>query len=171
MSILLPLRAPLVFLFICLVTALATDIQAKTLYTYTDQSGTRVITDNYNKIPPLYRSRATAVEQESDGYAAEFDRVGKLVASSKGFVFDVPGMSFQQSKIITYAGIIALCCVVAMNLSRSQAIRLLALWCLVLTGIGAPVLIYVADDGAAAVMKTKAAQIQQKQQDRLSQAQ
>lgn len=171
MSILLPLRAPLVFLFICLVTSLATDIQAKTLYTYTDQSGTRVITDNYNKIPPSYRSRATAVEQESDGYAAEFDRVGKLVASSKGFVFDVPGMSFQQSKIITYAGIIALCCVVAMNLSRSQAIRLLALWCLVLTGIGAPVLIYVADDGAAAVMKTKAAQIQQKQQDRLSQAQ
>jgi hypothetical protein len=58
-----------------------------------------------------------------------------------------------------------------MNLSRSQAIRLLALWCLVLTGIGAPVLVYVADDGAAAVMKNKAAQIQQKQQDRLSQAQ
>lgn len=171
MSILLPLRAPLFFLFMFFVTSWATDIQAKTLYTYTDQSGTRVITDNYNKIPPLHRSRATAVEQESDGYAAELDRVGKLVSSSKGFVFDVPGMSFQQSKIITYAGIIALCCVVAMNLSRSQAIRLLALWCLVLTGIGAPVLVYVADDGAAAVMKTKAAQIQQKQQDRLSQAQ
>jgi hypothetical protein len=171
MSILLTLRAPLFFLLICFVTSWATDIQAKTLYTYTDESGTRVITDNYNKILPLYRSRATAVEQESDGYATEFDRVGKLVASSKGFVFDVPGMSFQQSKIITYAGIIALCCVVAMNLSRSQAIRLLALWCLVLTGIGAPVLIYVADDGAAAVMKNKAAQIQQKQQDRLSQAQ
>ena len=131
----------------------------------------RVITDNYNKIPPSYRSRATAVEQESEGYTADLERVGEIVVSSKGFVFNVPGMSIQQSRIITYAGVIALCCVVAMNLSRSQAIRLLALWCLVLTGIGAPVLVYVADDGAAAVMKNKAAQIQQKQQDRLSQAQ
>lgn len=171
MSILLHLRAPLFLLFVCVVTSWVSDIQAKTLYTYTDQNGTRVITDNYNKIPPSYRSRATAVEQESEGYTAELERVGEIVASSKGFVFNVPGMSFQQSKIITYASVIALCCVVAMNLSRSQAIRLLALWCLVLTGIGAPVLVYVADDGAAAVMKNKAAQIQQKQQDRLSQAQ
>ena len=160
----------LFLLLICFVTSWATDIQAKTLYTYTDQSGTRVITDNYNKIPPSYRSRATAVEQESEGYGRS-QRVGEIVVSSKGFVFNVPGMSIQQSRIITYAGVIALCCVVAMNLSRSQAIRLLALWCLVLTGIGAPVLVYVADDGAAAVMKNKAAQIQQKQQDRLSQAQ
>ena len=171
MSILLHLRALSFLLLICFGTSWATDIQAKTLYTYTDQSGTRVITDNYNKIPPSYRSRATAVEQESEGYTAELERVGEIVVSSKGFVFNVPGMSFQQSKIITYAGVIVLCCVIAMNLSRSQAIRLLALWCLVLTGIGAPVLVYVADDGAAAVMKNKAAQIQQKQQDRLSQAQ
>ena len=171
MRMLLRLRTSFLLIFIGLVTSWPSDLQAKTLYTYTDQSGTRVITDNYNKIPPSYRSRATAVEQESDGYAAEIERVGEIVASSKGFVFNVPGMSFQQSKIITYAGVIALCCMVAMNLSRSQAIRLLALWCLVLTGIGAPVLVYVADDGAAAVMKNKAAQIQQKQQDRLSQAQ
>ena len=171
MSILLPLRRLSFLLLMCFGTSWATDIQAKTLYTYTDQSGTRVITDNYNKIPPSYRSRATAVEQESEGYTAELERVGEIVVSSKRFVFNVPGMSFQQSRIITYAGVIALCCVVAMNLSRSQAIRLLALWCLVLTGIGAPVLVYVADDGAAAVMKNKAAQIQQKQQDRLSQAQ
>jgi hypothetical protein len=52
-----------------------------------------------------------------------------------------------------------------------EAIRALALWCLVLIGIGAPVLVYIADDGAAAVMKNKAAEIQQKQQDRLSHAQ
>jgi hypothetical protein len=80
-------------------------------------------------------------------------------------------MSFQQSKIITYAGFIALCCLLAMNLSRSQAVRMLALWCLVLTGIGAPVLVYITDDGAATVMKNKAVQIQQKHQDRLSQTQ
>jgi hypothetical protein len=33
------------------------------------------------------------------------------------------------------------------------------------------VLVYIADDGAARMMKNKAADIQQKQQDRLSQAQ
>jgi predicted peroxiredoxin len=58
-----------------------------------------------------------------------------------------------------------------MMLSGSHAVRALALWCLVLTGICAPVLIYITDDGAAAVMKDKAAAIQQKQHDRLSHAQ
>jgi len=31
--------------------------EAKSLYSYTDEKGTRIITDNYNKIPPVYRSR------------------------------------------------------------------------------------------------------------------
>ena len=144
---------------------------AKTLYSYTDEKGTRIITDNYNKIPPAYLARVTAVEQEEEGYGGDIERVGKLVGSTKGFVVPVPGMSFHQSKIITYAGAIALLCVLAMNFSRSEAIRLLALWCLVLTAIGTPVLVYTADDGAATVMKNKAAEIQQKQQDRLSHAQ
>ena len=67
MRMLLRLRTSFLLIFIGLVTSWPSDLQAKTLYTYTDQSGTRVITDNYNKIPPSYRSRATAVEQESDG--------------------------------------------------------------------------------------------------------
>ena len=147
------------------------DAQAKPLYSYTDATGTRVITDNYENIPLAYRAKATTVEQEAESYAGEIERVSERGPSSTGLVVSLPGMSFQQSKIITYAGMFGLLCVAGMNLSRSQAIRLLALWCLVLTGIGAPVLVYVADDGAAAVMKNKAAQIQQKQQDRLSQAQ
>jgi hypothetical protein len=166
------LHSFLLLLFACLFTgSWIADGHGKTLYTYTDATGTRVITDNYDNIPPSYRGRTTAVEQEADGYTAELERVGEMVTSSKWFVVNVPGMSFQQSKIITYAGFIALCCLVAMNLSRSQAVRMLALWCLVLTGIGAPVLVYITDDGAATVMKNKAAQIQQKHQDRLSQTQ
>jgi hypothetical protein len=141
---------------------------AKPLYSY---NGTRVITDNYDKIPSAYRAKATTVEQEADTYAAEVERVSERKASSTRFVVPLPGMSFQQSKIITYAGIFGLLCLAAMNLSRSEAIRALALWCLVLTAICTPVLVYTADDGAAAVMKNKAAEIQQKQQDRLSHAQ
>jgi hypothetical protein len=144
---------------------------AKPLYSYTDEKGTRIITDNYDQIPASYRAKVTTVEQEADGPVGEIERVGDLVSSAKGFVVAVPGMSFQQSRIITYAALFGLLCLVAMNVSRSEAIRALALWCLVLTGICAPVLVYIADDGAAAVMKNKAAEIQQKQQDRLSHAQ
>jgi len=149
----------------------ASPLHAKPLYSYTDEKGMRVITDNYDQIPPASRARVTTVEQEADGPLGELERARELVGSAKGFVIAVPGMSFQQSRIITYASLFALFCLVAMNLSRSEAIRALALWCLVLTGICAPVLVYIADDGAAAVMKNKAAEIQQKQQDRLSHAQ
>jgi hypothetical protein len=152
-------------------SAAASVVDAKPLYSYTDDKGTRIITDNYNRIPPSARAKATAVEQEAEGYAGEIERVGGLIGSAKGFVVLVPGMSLEQSKIITYAGLFALLCVIGMHLSRSEAIRALALWSLVLTGIGAPVLVYIADDGAARMMKNKAADIQQKQQDRLSQAQ
>lgn len=143
-------------------------VEAKSLYSYTDDKGTRIITDNYHKIPTAYRAKVTVVEQETDGYMGEIERVGELVGSAKGFVIPLPGMSLQQAKVITYAGIFGLLCLVAMNFSRSEAIRALALWCLVLIGIGAPVLVYIADDGAAAIMKNKAAEIQHKQQDRLS---
>ena len=145
-------------------------VDAKPLYSYADEKGTRIITDDYNKIPPSYRAKVTTVEQEADGNVGEIERVSELVGAAKGFV-QVPGMSLQQSKIITYASLFGLLCLVALNLSRSEAIRALALWCLVLIGICAPVLVYIADDGAAAVMQNKAAEIQQKQQDRLSHAQ
>jgi hypothetical protein len=156
----------------------ASEAFSKTLYSYNDESGTRVITDNYNNIPPLYRSRVTTVEQEGDhfdgfltGRGSGSGRVATIFSSGKGFVIDVPGMSFQQSKVITYAGAIALLCIVAMNLSRSEGIRVLALWCLLMTAICAPVLLYIADDGAGTIMKNKAADIRQKQHDRLSQTQ
>ena len=152
-------------------SAAVSGVDAKPLYSYTDEKGTRIITDNYYKIPPSYRAKVTTVEQETDGYVGEIERVGEFVGSAKGFVVPVPGMSLQQSKIITYAALFALICVLAMNFSRSEVIRALALWALVLTGICAPVLVYTADDGAAAIMKNKAAEIQQKQQERLSHAQ
>jgi hypothetical protein len=166
-------------LLVAVSALVASEAWSKTLYSYNDERGTRVITDNFNNIPPAYRSRVTAVEQENDqldGYLANVGQaanngLGKLIGSQKGFVINVPGMSFQQSKIITYAGLIALLCILAMNLSRSDAIRVLALWCLLMTGIGAPVLIYIADDGAGTIMKKKAEEFQQKEKERLSQAQ
>ena len=165
-------RFAIVLLLMAFLNGAATlGADAKALYSYTDANGTRVITDHYEKIPTAYRAKAMIVEQEADGYAGEIERVSERRRPATGFVLSVPGKSFQQSKIITYAGLFGLLCLAAMNLSRSQAIRALALWCLVLTVICTPVLVYTADDGAAAIMKNKAAEIQQKQQDRLSHAQ
>jgi hypothetical protein len=172
MSLFRGIRGAIVFLILTsIVGGLESGVDAKPLYSYTDARGTRIITDNYDQIPASYRAKVTTVEQETDSAIGEIERVSELVGSAKGFVVAVPGMSYQQSKIITYASLLGLLCLVGMNLSRSEAVRMLALWCLVLIGIGAPVLVYIADDGAVAVMKNKAAEIQQKQQDRLSHAQ
>jgi hypothetical protein len=164
-----PLRIIVLLILWSVGTGLS-PVQAKALYSYTDEQGTRVITDNYQKIPPAYRAKVTTVEQDTDS-VPEHERASGLVGTAREYVLSVPGMSLHQSRIITYAGGFALLCLAAMMFSRSAAIRALGLWCLILTGICAPVLIYVADDGAAAIMKNKAAEIQQKQQDRLSHAQ
>ena len=84
------------------------SVDAKPLYSYADEKGTRIITDDYNKIPPSYRAKVTTVEQETDGYVGDIERVSELVGSAKGFVVRVPGMSLQQSKIITYASMFGL---------------------------------------------------------------
>ena len=65
--------------------------EAKSLYSYTDDKGTRIITDNYQKIPDAYRAKVIVVEQEPDGYLGEIERVGELVGSAKGFVVPLPG--------------------------------------------------------------------------------
>jgi hypothetical protein len=96
----------------CLLGVLVSGVDAKPLYSYTDEKGMRIITDNYNQIPPSYRARVTTVEQESDNSVGEIERVGEFVGSAKGFVVAVPGMSYQQSRIITYASLLGLLCLV-----------------------------------------------------------
>jgi hypothetical protein len=56
-----------------------------------------------------------------------------------------------------------------MYMSKGQGIRLLALWCLIMLGLGTPVLMYVSNDGPMDVMQKQAAQSEKKQQDRLKQ--
>src|SRR5262245_36171734 len=115
-------RAAVVLLVLTSLMGVAVSgVNAKPLYSYTDEKSTRIITDNYDHIPPSFRVKATTVEQESESYVGEIERVSELVGSAKGFVVAVPGMSYQQSKIITYASLFGLLCLVAMNLSRSEA--------------------------------------------------
>jgi hypothetical protein len=49
--------------------------------------------------------------------------------------------------------------------------RFLALWCLILLGLATPVLMYVSKDGPVDILRGKAGEIQEKQQEHLKQAQ
>jgi hypothetical protein len=157
------------------------DTLATTMYSYIDEQGTPVITDNLNTIPERYRAKVKTtdltptVPQRTSTAGAIHDRVTnwgrQLKDMAIGVAPNISGLSRTQSQILTYAGLAAVVLLVAMNLSKGQMVRLLATWCLLMLALGTPVLLYISDDGPADVMKSKAAAIQGKQEERLKQAQ
>jgi len=154
-------------------------VVAETMYSYIDEHGTPVLTDNYNNIPERYRTKVKTIEQSvrQPSQTASFGAIQHTVtswaktitATISGFAPEISGLSPAQSKILTTAGLVALICVIAMYLIRNQAIKFITLWTLILTGIVTPVLLYTAQGGANDVMKAKAAEAAKKQQDRLQQ--
>ena len=165
----------------CLVPGLFQEAGATTIYSYVDERGTPVMTDNYNNIPERYRSKVQVTETSPSSHSTGSpmanlhnsvthltNDIGKGV---KALAPDIPGMSSYQSQILTYAGLIALICLMAMYLSSGQVTRFLALWCLVLVGLATPVLLYASKDGPLDVLRGKAGEIQEKQQDRLKNVQ
>ena len=156
-----------------------TETWATTMYSYIDEQGTPVITDNVNTIPERYRVRVKTTEQISSAsqntstagaiharVTSWEDRLKGLVSS---FVPGISGLSPSQSQILTYAGIAAIILILAMYMSKGQSIRLLALWFLIMLGLGTPVLLYISKDGPMDAMKTKAAQAEKQHQNRIQQ--
>jgi len=152
---------------------------ATTMYSYIDEQGTPVITDNFNTIPEQYRARVKTTEQISTAPQStatvgsineRLSHFGsQLRAMVSGAVPNISGLSPSQSEILTYAGLAAIVLLVAMNLSKGPFIRLLALWCLIMVGLATPILLYLSNDGPMDVMKNKASQIEKKHQDRVQQ--
>jgi hypothetical protein len=164
----------------CLVMPLASiEALATTIYSYIDEQGTPVITDNFNTIPERYRARVKTTEQLSTApqrtstAGAIQERVSSLGRQLRDIVSgatpNISGLSPSQSEILTYAGLAAIVLLVAMKVSKGQLVRLLALWCLIMLGLVTPVLMYVSNDGPMDVMKNKASQIEKKYQDRAQQ--
>ena len=164
------------YLFMPLAT---TEALATTIYSYIDEQGTPVITDNFDTIPERYRARVKTTEQISTAPQSTStigsinERLshfgGQLRAMVSGAAPNISGLSPSQSEILTYAGLAAIVLLVAMNLSKGPFIRLLALWCLIMVGLATPILLYVSNDGPMDVMKNKASQIEKKHQDRVQQ--
>jgi len=157
------------------------EVYATTIYSYVDEQGTAVMTDNYNSIPERYRSKVKINESSPSSrstgspmanlHSSVTHLSNDLLKGMTGLMPDIPGMTSYQSQILIYAGLMALVCVMAMYLSRGQVTKFLALWCLVLLGLATPVLLYVSKDGPVDVLRGKAGEIQEKQQDRLKNAQ
>ena len=164
----------------CLVMPLVSiEASATTIYSYIDEQGTPVMTDNFNTIPERYRTKVKTTEQiatapQSPSAAGAInERVSKFGRQLRDMVSgaapNISGLSHSQSEILTYAGLAAIVLLIAMNVMKGQFIRLLALGCLILLGLATPVLMYVSDDGPMDVMKNKASQVEKKHQDRVLQ--
>jgi hypothetical protein len=164
----------------CLVMPLASiEASATTIYSYIDEQGTPVMTDNVNTIPERYRARVKTTEQvatasqRASTVGTIHERVSNFGRQLRDMVSgaapNIFGLSPSQSGILTYAGLAAVVLLVAMNVMKGQFIRLLALGCLIMLGLATPVLMYVSDDGPMDVMKNKASQVEKKHQDRVQQ--
>jgi hypothetical protein len=164
----------------CLVMPLSSiEVSATAIYSYIDEQGTPVMTDNFNTIPEKYRAKVKTTEQimtapQSASTAGIIhDRMSnfgrQLRDMASGAAPSISGLSPSQSEILTYAGLAAIVLLVAMNVIKGPFIRLLALGCLIMLGLGTPVLMYVSSDGPMEVMKNKASQVEKKHQDRIQQ--
>jgi hypothetical protein len=147
---------------------------AKPLYSYRDNQGTNVITDNYDRIPAQYRAKVFIVEQESDspnqagksphGVMGLFRGADKRIG---GATIDVPGLTPYQSHALTITGSLALLCFVIRQFSSSQVLRFLSLWGLIMLGLVTPPFIFLSQDGALDVLRGGASKIQTKQLEHL----
>ena len=153
---------------------------ATTIYSYIDEQGIPVLTDNFESIPERYRAKVRVTEQAPKGatyHSAAVklqQKIGDLFQSSGGvvgaFAPNISGLTHYQSQVLSFGGIVAVICLLARFFGRNQAVRFLSLWCLVLAGLIVPALLFTSQDGPLDRLTGQAGNIQEKQQDRLKQA-
>jgi hypothetical protein len=170
-------RLVLCLLACCLLPGMAglSSAWAVTIYSYVDHQGNMVYTDAFETIPPKYRSKVKTHERPDPvTHAPSFLRSveATIQDQTKNAVVKMPsfrmeGLTPEQSRLLTFAGGIAVILLVVMYVSKSPLIRLLGLCLLIALGIGTPVLVYVSDGGPMDVMKTKASTAGQAQLNRL----
>ena len=152
------------------------EVLATTMYSYVDEQGTPVITDNFNTIPERYRARVRTTDQISTAPQTAGtiqERLSNFGSQLRGMVSgaapNISGLSPAQSEILTYAGLAAIVLLVSMYVSKGQFVRLLALWCLIMLGLATPILMYLSKDGPMDMMKYKASQVEKQHQNRAQQ--
>jgi hypothetical protein len=142
---------------------------AGTVYSYTDERGNPVYTDNLQNVPEKYRKTVQQFERKAAPTSVS-EKIKDFGSKLMSFRINMRGLSEDQTTVLNYAGGAAVFLLMVMYLSKeSQMIRLLALGLLIILGIGTPVLLYTGEGGALNVMKNKANEAAQQQNNRLKQ--
>jgi len=153
---------------------------ATTIYSYIDDRGTPVLTDNFESIPERYRAKVRVTEQAPKGtsdHSAAIRLQQKItdLANSTGgglgkFAPSISGLTQYQSQVFSYGGIVAVLCLLARFFGRNEFVRFLSLWCLIMLGLIVPALVFTSQDAPLDRLTGQAVNIQGKQQEHLQRA-
>jgi hypothetical protein len=150
---------------------------ATIIYSYIDERGTAVLTDNYETIPERYRAKVQATEHapqvatnhstavQLQQSVSDWAQVARAQLGT--FAPSISGLTPYQSHVLTVGGLVGVICLLARLFARSQAIRFLSLWCLVMLCLTVPALLFTSQDTALDLFTGRAVKAQEKQQDRL----
>jgi hypothetical protein len=153
---------------------------ATTIYSYIDDRGTPVLTDNFEGIPERYRAKVQVTEEAPKG-ASDHSAAVRLQQKIAGwahntgaglgiFTPNISGLTHYQSQVLSFGAIVAVICLLARFFVRSQVIRFLSLWCLVMLGLTVPALLFTSQDAPLDRLSGEAGKIQEKQQEHLQRA-
>ncbi len=153
---------------------------ATAIYSYIDDQGTPVLTDNFESIHERYRTKVQVTEQAPKG-ASDHSAAVRLqqkiadwahnTGAGLGIVTpNISGLTHYQSQVLSFGGIVAVICLLGRFFVRSQVVRFLSLWCLVMLGLIVPALFFTSQDAPLDLLSGQAGKIQQKQQEHLQRA-
>lgn len=153
---------------------------ATTIYSYIDDRGTPVLTDNFESIPERYRAKVQVTEEAPKG-ASDHSAAVRLQQKIAGwahstggglgkFTPNISGLTHYQSQVLSFGAIVAVICLLARFFVRSQVARFLSLWCLIMLGLTVPALLFTSQDAPLDRLSGEAGKIQEKQQEHLQHA-
>ena len=150
---------------------------ATTIYSYVDDRGTPVMTDKLENIPERYRAKVKVTEQDPQSVSEQSvagkiqQKITDLIPNTGGefgkFFPNISGLTHYQSKVLSIGGIVVAFCLCVRPFMRSQAVRFLLLWCLIMAGVTVPALFFTSQDAALDRLTGQVGAIQDKQQKHL----
>jgi hypothetical protein len=154
-------------LLVCWVTAATSQSLAET-YSYVDDQGTVVFTDDLKSIAPRYRQRVKTV-QEAPRPNAPLLKIDQLPFPDVGKGFTIAGLTPAQSRTLVTGFCAAIVMFAVMMLTGSSALRLLMRWLLILLAIGTTASIYFSNDALTGKATVKAKELERRQQEKAQQ--
>jgi hypothetical protein len=156
------------------------EAAATTVYSYIDEQGTPVMTDNINTIPERFRAKVQVTEEAPKGASDHSvavkvqqqitDLVHNTGIDLNKFVPSMYGFTHFQSKVLSIGSLVAVICLLVRLVGRGQTIRFLSLWCLIMLGLTVPALFFTSQDAPLDRLTGTAGKIQEKQQEHLQRA-